>query len=640
MFMNDESQPKKIIHTEATINVNSVSGDARVTGTYINKLHANEAHIYEAVRPILSPQERRNRQLLLDKVEQFWVKGVLEKSLYKLARVELGLENAPGAVVNPWEKIIQQPDQPDQMMPLRKPIVEVFNDLHGSMLILGAPGSGKTTLLLELAQALIERANQEEQHPIPVVFNLSSWASNQQPLKEWLVRELNLRYEVPQKVGRAWVDADFVLPLLDGLDEMAAEYREGCIQAINVYRQQEAMVPLVVCTRVDEYEAVMHKLRLQGAVRVQPLGKEQVEDYLQQLGKPMAGVRALLRDDSSLLELLDTPLMLAVVALTYRDKTPQALRTVTTIEARRQNLWMAYIEHMFERRGGQKDGQKEEVMRRLAWLAFQMREHNQSVYYIEGMEATWLKAGLEENHRLVFGFAAAILHGLLWTPIGGLPAFLSGLIWGFGYGLMFYKNGTVRVEKLEWSRTNLWWVGSLAFGSMTALAAGMTSGVFGAFIGGVIGAIIGGIVSNIQPKETLLDKKPNQAMRTSLKIALMFMAVTALGFGLFSFLLIHTSKQSDTYKAAGTILLLMSLLGTIWAIGMQFGLSVTIYHYTLRWLLARQGSLPFRDRELINLLDYAVDRILLRRVGGGWIFVHRLLLEHLADREGMQESQS
>lgn len=32
-------------------------------------------------------------------------------------------------------------------------------------------------------------------------------------------------------------------------------------------------------------------------------------------------------------------------------------------------------------------------------------------------------------------------------------------------------------------------------------------------------------------------------------------------------------------------------------------------------------------------LDYATERILLRKVGGGYIFVHRLLMEYFASLE-------
>ena len=52
-----------------------------------------------------------------------------------------------------------------------------------------------------------------------------------------------------------------------------------------------------------------------------------------------------------------------------------------------------------------------------------------------------------------------------------------------------------------------------------------------------------------------------------------------------------------------------------------------ILHFTLRAVLARTNRLPWR---LVPFLDYCVERIFLRRVGGGYIFVHRLLQEHFA----------
>jgi hypothetical protein len=36
---------------------------------------------------------------------------------------------------------------------------------------------------------------------------------------------------------------------------------------------------------------------------------------------------------------------------------------------------------------------------------------------------------------------------------------------------------------------------------------------------------------------------------------------------------------------------------------------------------------------IARFLDYAADRIILRKVGGGYIFIHRLLLEHFAKIE-------
>ena len=54
-----------------------------------------------------------------------------------------------------------------------------------------------------------------------------------------------------------------------------------------------------------------------------------------------------------------------------------------------------------------------------------------------------------------------------------------------------------------------------------------------------------------------------------------------------------------------------------------------IQHSLVRYLLFRSGVVPWN---YAHFLDHAADRILLRKVGGGYIFIHRLLLEHFALR--------
>ena len=52
-----------------------------------------------------------------------------------------------------------------------------------------------------------------------------------------------------------------------------------------------------------------------------------------------------------------------------------------------------------------------------------------------------------------------------------------------------------------------------------------------------------------------------------------------------------------------------------------------IKHYVLRFLLWRNGYAPLN---YIRFLDYAAERVFLRKVGGGYIFTHRLLMEYFA----------
>jgi hypothetical protein len=68
------------------------------------------------------------------------------------------------------------------------------------------------------------------------------------------------------------------------------------------------------------------------------------------------------------------------------------------------------------------------------------------------------------------------------------------------------------------------------------------------------------------------------------------------------------------------------LLGGL-LVGLALGGYTCLSHLALRLVLSHNSSLPLR---LIPFLDYCAERIFLRKVGGGYIFVHRLLMEHFA----------
>src|SRR3954465_480570 len=161
-----------------------------------------------------------NRRQMLKVVRETWIDGYLRHSLDNLARIELGLEEKLDAISRPWDAIVQQPDRAPRPLPSDQAIGDVFDKLGQALLILGAPGAGKTTLLLELTRDQLDRAERDPTHPIPVVFPLSTWAESRRSLMEWLVDELNKRYDVPRKIGQKWVNNDQILPLLDGLDEV------------------------------------------------------------------------------------------------------------------------------------------------------------------------------------------------------------------------------------------------------------------------------------------------------------------------------------------------------------------------------------------------------------------------------------
>jgi hypothetical protein len=213
----------------------------------------------------------RNRRDMIEKVWTIWITDVLQHSLPYDILLELGLTERSAMVTRALDLYVQRPDLADHIQAPSTRLIDIFDRLDHALLILGAPGAGKTTLLLTLAQDLLIRAAQDPEHPIPVVFPLSSWAQQRRPLADWLVKALQELYDVPHKIGQPWVDQDQILPLLDGLDEVASEHRDACVEAINTFRQDHGLLPLVVCSRAADYEGLSQRLRLQGAIVVQPL---------------------------------------------------------------------------------------------------------------------------------------------------------------------------------------------------------------------------------------------------------------------------------------------------------------------------------------------------------------------------------
>ena len=73
-------------------------------------------------------------------------------------------------------------------------------------------------------------------------------------------------------------------------------------------------------------------------------------------------------------------------------------------------------------------------------------------------------------------------------------------------------------------------------------------------------------------------------------------------------------------------------------IGLAFGGGyAVIQHFTLRSMLYIKGFSPWN---YARFLDYATELIFLQKVGGGYIFIHRMLLEHFAQVEPEQIPES
>jgi hypothetical protein len=437
---------------------------------------------------------------MIAKVRKIWITDFLQKSLSHEVHLLLGLKEQPDAVARPMDLLVQRSGRGERPLPPGTRVVDIYDDMDEALLILGEPGGGKTTLLLELCRDLLDRADDDTAHPIPVVFPLTTWSESRRPLAEWLAEELNLRYDVPRKLAQEWVNAEQVLPLLDGLDEVKAEHRAACVEAINAYRQEHGLLPLVVCSRTADYLALAVKARLHGAIVAQPLTTQQVESYLSEIGPNGTAVRRALREDQSLWDLLDTPLMLNIVVVAYAGQADAQPPMGGTFDERRDHLFGAYVDQMFRRRSVEHRYTPAQTVHWLGWLAHQMADHSQTIFYLERLQLDWFPQKQRRMIlicyglivRLVSGLVFGLGFGLVFGMIGGM---ISGMIGGLVFGLVFgllsgllFGLGessivNIYVDTVHWSWTKSrensyrWLVGGLVFGLGYGLVGGLGYGL-------------------------------------------------------------------------------------------------------------------------------------------------------------------
>jgi serine/threonine protein kinase len=375
----------------------------------------------------ISSSMRRNRQRMIQKVRTFWVTGVLEQSLGRASFITPELRKKQDAVANPWFSISSQSS--DQEFAPDTPITQIYDQADGELLILGEAGSGKTTLLLELARHLLDRAEQDETLPIPAVFTLSSWSEKRLPLDQWLIEELNNKYQVPRVLGEQWVRSEMLLPLLDGLDEVNASVRSECVVAINTYRTEHGLSPLVVCSRLTEYLLYPPRVLLHSAIVVQPLTSQQIEQYLRSTGENYDALYQILRNDRTLQQLMTTPLMLNTIASAYLDRPPEDLLKMHRPEERYQKIFSTYVEQRLRRYQATASSLPQQLISWLAYLAMQMQRHNQTVFYLELMQPDWIE---NIQWKRFYRWFAVLLPG----------AFIGALV-GILCNVLFFHAGSI-----------------------------------------------------------------------------------------------------------------------------------------------------------------------------------------------------
>ncbi|MBD2347028.1 NACHT domain-containing protein [Anabaena subtropica] len=553
------------------------------------------------------------------------VKKRLNDSLLFSLMIELDQQEQPEKVGrNPLQPLYtiatnQHTSPPQQINRL----VEVLQrpDISSRLLILGQPGGGKTTTLLNLAEELLETAKQNDQAPMPLIFELSAWRDDSVNILDWLIIQLKEEYNLAPGISRFWLERGDILPLLDGLDELGLERQKKCIKAINQYLSEDAKRDLVVCCREEEYIAGEEQLtQLHGAICLQPLSDRQIQDYVNDLRR--LHVWQEIQRNPEFLELARTPLLLSMMVVAYQGR---AIQT-------KQDLFDAYIERRFNLLPvGKGEPPRKKILHFLVFLAKRLRG-TQTEFLIENMQPSWLQ------NRLKIG-----LYPIFFILISGLMGLLFGLFMGLLFGVtmsifMFLDEDEIElvepvhlsVKRLGIKTTfnNIIYSG-MFFGMFLGLFGLLVNGLIGLLIGWVIGALIFAPFSLIYRLESQLKTKPrpNQGIWASLKNALLLTVIVNIFFfsnqiWLKSFLL-NFLQPADV----NGIVFVSQTFTSAAAFFLGGGLAC-IQHFCLRFVLWRSGCIPWNYAQFLN---HAAQRRLIQQVGGRYRFIHRLLLDHFAN---------
>ncbi|MEM6503659.1 MAG: NACHT domain-containing protein [Cyanobacteria bacterium P01_C01_bin.89] len=638
----------------------------------INANDESQIHIEQVINNYLSgqlvPAGRSPAEAKLLSAIAAEVDGRLRQSLHNRVYVELDKVEDPQWVRPPWSGEVKVGALPVEQCAEGTEIGEVFDrgDIRGQLLILGAPGSGKTTLLLQLAKVLVARAVEDGSKPVPVLLNLLTWTEEFNDISSWLVADLKQKYGVRKDVAEKWIEDRRVLPLLDGLDELIPERQESCVQALNQFLLRWTKVPVVVCSRLEEYGVYQLDLNLNGTVILQPLSDHQIERFLRRAG--CDELWEAVRGDSDVMDpvkgLARSPLLLTMLVLASSKLPVDLWRSQSSETEWQRILFKGFIEKRLE--DSADDGDK--TLLWLGWLAARLIEENETQFFIERLQPYFLAT---RRQRSVYGLLLGLIFGLFYGLLSGI--FWLLVIWlviGLVSGL---RGGLSRIDTEETTNftghaTNEEFQSVafvLAAGLILLLAGGLVVGfidgaefgvvfvaivvflalIFGLFFGLIYGLLYGAVsVSNrvdtaktsnftrrIVPTKSLQDvviglvdslvealvegaeidtrAGDNRGIRLAVLKSLIFAVVCTICL---------IPIGGHLLQKVGVGLMFGSFLG---------GLDRAIAHSILRLTLWNYGYSPWNYSKFLR---YCTRLGFLQRVGGGYRFTHSLLRDHFA----------
>jgi len=449
-----------------------------------------------------------------------------------------------------------------------------------------------------------------------------------------------------------------ILPLLDGLDEMAGEQRSAALEAIMMDARGDE--PLVLTSRNREFEAAdpMGVMRNTRIIKLQPIPKDVALNYLHntlpsgvlERWKPVLSRLSSSREMPAALA-LRTPLMLFLARVAYADTTsdPTEILTMSQPHAVEEHLLDSFVRQAFRRPpsplpNSSRSARGWEATKAERWLAFLARHCDREIAWWQLYELVPRAARLAIN--VLIGSSSCSLLGWLMFSLFGRPAFgvLLGLAIGAAGGvtLSFVPPSAPRrfvprpLRSYELTR-------DLVFGVIGAVVGGIVVGVlwgpnFGAAVGLVFGLAFGVVQRFTEPTEPREAVTPVGTLRsdaTALAYAAALGGVTGVLVGAVMGGVVGTANLGFTVPVSNPVLVGLlggAVGGVIGASGLalvtQATSAVGVFAVTQAWLALR-GYLPLR---LMTFMEDTHQRGILRQVGPYYQFRHAALQDRLALR--------
>ena len=592
------------------------------------------------------------------KMKSIWVGQALRGSLETVAAIELGFGELSDAVVVPMRQ--RRPAEPPKKFPKGTPILRIFNldDVERRLLLLGQPGAGKTTQLLHLAESMLDRVDEDPAAPVPIYLSLSSGEWEEITVKEerklspaikWFADQIASKYQVPRRKVLSWLDSDPcpVALLLDGLDEIPSQdQRRLCILALSQARTVTNAGMVVAC-RTNDYYSIGKLIRFGSAIEILPLTVTDISEYLDAAAADLEALHLAVSSDAVLAMLLDTPLMLCVAAIAYQGREIGRDLLVGSLHKRRDHLWRAYVSAMTVRR---RNPQEEytgdprfppgKTTKCLKFLARAMDDRQLLDFHPGYFRSDWLPKKWSSLLWSLSGLRASVLLGLLafsaWSfytsrggVLAGILSVISGVVSaGICLAVLFSTQlDNAAAWKWDWGyaaavifKSELWGLFVIIFLILGGSAAIAFGGLWGLGIGLSIASVAGW-----QPQDDRTKIRRRLSVWRVFSGRILALTLCA-GLGFF---LLPVARHHHINFRSPLISVPASSCAGFAAAAVIFSLELLLDHYSSRLVAAYAGFLPLRANKF---LDHSDERILLRRVGFEYRFLHLTLRDYLSGK--------